>query len=256
MARRRDTVERGAIGRRSRSRLRLRRGKYARHRLGAGPDVAVDATLRAAAAGGRRRIDPDDLRRKIREHRVPLVVCFVVDNSYSVHAEHMVEKVKGLTLRLLEDATGHGDRVAVIAFKGGLAEATVALPPTRSATLARRRLEAVPLAGRTPLADALRRAGRLLRQEQRKRPSALPLVIAVTDGLPTAALRPGGDPLRDALAEARALRRAGIPCVVADAAPGGDAAGSCGRQLAAISAGRYLRLDELVIAGRESSVSS
>jgi magnesium chelatase subunit D len=224
----------------------LHRGKYSRHRLGLGPDVAVDATLRAAAGRGSRVIEPADVRARIREHAVPLMVCFVVDNSYSIHAERMVEKVKGLAIRLLEDATHRGDRVALVAFKGGIAEASVVLPLTRSATLARRRLEGVPLSGQTPLADALRRARRLLRQEVRKRPNALPIVIAITDGLPTAALRPGGDALADVLGEARLLRRAGIPCVVADAAPEGETAGSCGPALAEASGGRYLRLNELV----------
>jgi magnesium chelatase subunit D len=95
-------------------------------------------------------------------------------------------------------------------------EATVALPLTKSLALARRRLESVPLSGQTPLADALRLGRRLLRQELFKHPNAVPLLVAVTDGRPTVALRTGGDPLADALTEARRLRRAGVACVVAD----------------------------------------
>ena len=46
-----DKHERGAVGRRERSLVSLRRGKYSRHRLARRDDVdvAVDATLRAAA---------------------------------------------------------------------------------------------------------------------------------------------------------------------------------------------------------------
>ena len=243
---RRDRLERTAIGRRAHSRVSLRRGKYARHRLGGmGADIALDATLRAAAARARRQVDPEDLRRKIREHRAPLAVCFVVDNSYSVHAEHMVERVKGLILRLLEDAAHHGDKVALVAFKGGVPEATVALPLTRSATLAARRLEAVPLSGRTPLADALARARRLLRQELVKHPNAVPLVVAVTDGLPTEPNRPGGDPVGDTLAEARALRRAKIGCAVADATPPGSRTRRYARELAEAAGGVYLPFERL-----------
>jgi Mg-chelatase subunit ChlD len=224
-----------------------RTGKYARHRLEVrGSDVAADATLRAAAArGGPLRVDPGDLRGKLREHHSPLAVCIVVDNSYSLQADRLVEGVKGLALRLLEDATHRGDRVALVAFKGGVPEATVALPLTRSARLARRRLEAIPLSGRTPLADALARARRLLRQELRKRPNAHPLVVAVTDGLPTAPLRPGGDPLADVLSEARGLRRAGIPCVVVDAAPPLPVGPGCGPALAEATGGAYLRLEDV-----------
>ena len=191
-------------------------------------------------------VSPEDLRRKVREHRSPFSVCFVVDNSYSVHAERMVENVKGLVFRLLEDAAHHGDRVALVAFKGGLPEATVALPLTRSLALALRRLTAVPLSGRTPLADALLRARRLLQQDARKRPNAVPITVVVTDGLPTVALRPGGDPLADVVAEARELRRAGVFCVVGDAArPGRGAAASCGRAIADASGGLHVPIAEL-----------
>ena len=186
---------------------------------------------------------PDDLRGKIREHRSPLAVCLVVDNSYSLHADRLVETVKGIAWRMLDDAAHRGDRVALVAFKGGLPEATVALPLTRSLTRARRRLAEIPLAGRTPLADALVRARRLLRQELRKRPNAHPLVVCVTDGLPTAPLRVGGDPLADVLAEARMLRRSGIPCVVLDAsAP--DRPGF-GVALAEAAGGSHVALAEL-----------
>jgi magnesium chelatase subunit D len=226
----------------------LRRGKYSRHRLTGHADVAVDATLRAAAArgGSPLRVRPEDLRGKVREHASPLAVCFVLDNSYSVHAEQMAEKVKGLTLSLLEDAAGRGDRVAIVAFKGGLPEATVALQLTRSLSLATRRLEQIPLSGRTPLADALARARRLLRQELRKHPNALPLVVVVSDGLPTVPLRPGGDPLADVLAEGRALRRARIGCVVADCTPPDTRSRSCGAALAAAAGGTQLPFERLV----------
>lgn len=187
----------------------------------------------------------------MREHRSPFAVCFVVDNSYSVHAEQMVEKVKGLTFRLLDDATRRGDRVAIVAFKGGVPEATVALPLTPSATLALRRLRSVPISGRTPLADALAKAGRLLRQELFKHPNAYPLVVVVTDGLPTVPLRPGGDPLQDVLTEARGLRRARIACVVADAAPPATDGESCGSALAEAAGGVRLPFDQLTVAALE-----
>ena len=178
-------------------------------------------------------------------------MCFVVDNSYSVQAERMVEKVKGLTLRLLEDATHRGDRVALVAFKGGVPEATVALPLTRSLVRAVGQLERIPLSGRT-LADALLRARRLLRQELVRHPNAFPLVVCVTDGLPTEPLRMGGDPLDDALAEARALRLARIGLVVPDATSREDHAKSCGPALAAAAGGLHLDFDELTSGALES----
>jgi Mg-chelatase subunit ChlD len=245
--RRLDRLERARLGRRARSFVGRRRGKYTRHRLArpGDTDIALDATVRAAAVRSGRapvRVRGEDLRRRLREHRSPFSVCFVVDNSWSVHAERMVEKVKGVVFELLEDATRRGDKVALVAFKGGVPEATVALPLTPSSALARRRLEQIPLSGQTPLADALRRARLLLRAELVRHPNAVPLVIVVSDGLPTAPLRPGGDPVGDVLAEARALRRGRIGCVVAEvAAP----EAGCAEALARESGGERLPIERL-----------
>lgn len=247
-----DRVERGAIGRRNRSLVALRRGKYSRPRIAGrlDRDVALDATLRAAAVRAGRRSQPfaiatEDVRRKLREHRVPLEVCFVVDNSYSLHADRLVEQVKGLVFRLLEDAAARGDRVSVVAFKSGVPEATVALRPTRSLRLAAECLRRVPLSGRTPLAGALELAGRIVRQELHKRPNARPLVVCVTDGLPNVPLRRGRDPLGDVLAQGRALRRARIGCVVVDAVAPGRAAESCGPALAEAAGGVHLPIEDV-----------
>jgi Mg-chelatase subunit ChlD len=245
--RRLDRIERARLGRRARSFVGRRRGKYSRHRL-ARPgdhDLALDATLRAALVRAGRapvEITRDDLRRKIREHRSPFSVCFVVDNSWSVHAERMVEKVKGVVFELLEDATRRGDKVSLVAFRGGVAEATVALPPTSSRARARRRLEDIPLSGQTPLADALRRARLLLRGELLRHPNAVPLVVVVSDGLPTVPVRRGADPVADLLAEGRTLRRARIGCVVAEVA---EPEHGCAAALAEASGGTRLPLSAL-----------
>jgi magnesium chelatase subunit D len=238
----RDSLERSRPGRRARSLVATKKGKYTGHRLARhdDTDIAFDATVRAAVSRGRHRIRAEDLQRKVRHHRSPFAVCFVLDNSWSIHAERMVEKAKGLVFRLLEDATGNGDRVALVAFRGGVPEATVALPLTRSLPLAYRRLREVPLSGQTPLADALRRGRILLRQELSKHPNAVPLVVAVTDGLATRPLRPDGDPTADALAEARALRRARVPVVVADTGPEGRAS-----EIAAASGGVWMPAEQL-----------
>ena len=247
----RDRVERGALGRRARSLVDRSAGKYSRHRRveRRDRDIAVDATLRTAARRSGRarselRVEAGDLQRKIREHHAPLAVCIVLDNSYSLHAERMVERVKGLAFHLLQDATGRGDRVALVAFAGGRPEAVVALPLTASVRLAADRLERVPLSGRTPLADALRRARLVLRAEMLKRPTAVPLVVIVSDGLPTQPLRAGGDPVADALEEARLMRRAHLRCVVIDAS-GPASPRSCAALLAEASGGVRVRFADV-----------
>lgn len=154
----------------------------------------------------------------------------------------MIERAKGVVLRLLEDATTRGDRIALVAFKSGLPEATVVLPSTSSLSLAYKRLRRIPLSGQTPLADGLRRARILLRQELFKHPNAVPLVVVVTDGLPTVPLARGRDALGDTLAEAHRLRRERILCVVADTAP---KSGGAAAEIARAAGGEHLLLEQL-----------
>lgn len=188
----------------------------------------------------------DDLRWKLREHRAPLSVVLVLDNSYSLRAEQMVEAAKGLALALVADTARHGDRVSLVTFQGGAPRAVVALPLTRSAVLAQERLARVPLAGRTPLADGLRRGGLLLHQDRIRNAHAVPLLVAITDGLPTVPLRGGGDAVTDTLEQGRALRRAGVPVVVADTTPRERSGTGCCVELAEAAGGTILSFEDLV----------
>jgi magnesium chelatase subunit D len=212
--------------------------------------VAVDATIRAAAVRSGREdravaVASEDVRRKVRASRVPFDVCFVVDNSYSLQAEALVETVKGLAFRLLEDAVGRSDRVALVAFRSGVPRATVVLRPTGSLRLASERLREIPLSGRTPLAHSLQLARQVLQQETFKRANARPIVVMITDGEPNVPLRTGGDARADALAQAAELRRARIPLVVIEANRPGHAGGGFGRELAATARGLHLPIGEV-----------
>jgi len=93
--------------------------------------------------------------------------------------------------------------------------------------------------------EAVEIVDRLLRQERFKHQNAVPVLVAVTDGLPTVPLRLGGDPLADVVAEGRALRRAKVACIVVDASRPGAAQASCGHELARASGGVRLPLTEL-----------
>jgi Mg-chelatase subunit ChlD len=129
-----------------------------------------------------------------------------------------------------------------VAFRGGLPEATVVLPFTSSLAAATRRLRKIPLAGQTPLADALRRARILLRQELSKHPNAVPLVVCVTDGEATIPLRRGSDPSRDAVSEGQSLGRGRIGLVVADTS---DGARGCAADIARAAGGLRIPVADL-----------
>ncbi|GEM_PF-1927263 len=253
--RRRPPELRAASGLRDTAIVHRRRGKYTRPRFPHNgiEDVALDATLRAAAAravgqgGGKLEVQPEDLRERLRRHRSPYAIAFIVDNSWSIHVEKTLERVKAVVLDLLRDAYHHHDRVALVAFRHSRKpDATVFLPPTSSLARAAARLRRIPVSGSTPLPDAIWKAHRLLSQERLKHRNAIPVLVVVTDGLPNVAIRQGDDPYDEVARLCRRLAWERIATLVVDTEPAGQEAGrsNC-RQMAALSRGRYLPLSRL-----------
>jgi magnesium chelatase subunit D len=202
----------GSGGRRSRS-----RGPGGRPagsvRTAAAPDLT--ATLRAAALarpGGPFTVTAGDLRRWLRRGRESNLVILLLDTSGSMAARRRSATVAAVALSLLRDSYRRRDRVALLTFRGR--EATVVVPPTRSAGLAAQRLTGLPTGGQTPLAAGLAAAGDLARREHWREPGRRPLLVVVTDGRATGS--------RDAVDRARqaARRLAGLPAVVVDAEDG------------------------------------
>jgi magnesium chelatase subunit D len=104
---------------------------------------------------------------------------FIVDASRSMGTCHRLASAKGALLGLLETAYRKRDRVALIVCAG--LQAILAVPPTRSARVAQRRLHGLPAAGRTPLAAGLEVARQLALREQRRSSQAISIIL-LSDG--------------------------------------------------------------------------
>ena len=194
---------------------------------GSGIDAA--ASVRAAAANGRDRIETRDLRQSVRSGSGEALVVFAVDASASMRPA--MAATKGVTLELLEGAYTERDSVAVVAFAGENAE--VLLPPTDSVTLAARHLKELPTGDRTPLPAGLRTTAEVI---DRADPDAA-VAVVVSDGRANADANPTAE-TRTA-AEALASTGARVVCVEA-----GDERGLL-EDVVSVTGGTLVGLDAL-----------
>jgi magnesium chelatase subunit D len=182
-----DRLKRTESGRRTKTASYGKSGRYVRSGFLNNRDVAVDATLRAAApfqnARGRKEvlvIRHEDLRFKEREKKMGHLVVFVVDGSGSMGAQKRMVETKGAVQSLLLDCYQKRDKVAFIVFRRNGSE--VVVPPTSSFERAAKRLREIPVGGRTPLSAGLLEAYKLVKRTELQRPRTRCLVVLVTDG--------------------------------------------------------------------------
>lgn len=238
-------VGEGAPGKRSRARARTGRVVRSSTVDGSGLHL-VDTLMNAAphqAARGRSGpgllLTAADLRKAVREGKESNLVLFVVDASGSMAAQKRMSAVSGAVISLLRDAYQRRDKVGVVTFRGQGAE--VALPPTTSVDAAATRLKKMRTGGRTPLADGLLKAHRVLEIERLRDPRKRPLVVLLTDGRATSSGL-GGDPTKDALKAAGLLEQTAV--VVVDCEQGHVRLGLAQKISEALQ-GTCVRLDQL-----------
>ena len=220
----RDRAERKGSGRRSRTKSGANKGRYAsftQQKTRSSRDLALDATLRAAAPfqAGRDHslcavaLKDSDLRYKVREDHIGATVIFAVDASGSMGAQKRMKAAKDAILSMLMDSYQKRDKVGLVAFRKDGAETLMDI--TSSVDLAEKSLQQLPTGGRTPLAEGIYRAWQMFKARRLKDPDMLPILVLVTDGRANKPLW-SGDAVEDALKAAALIKADGIHSVVID----------------------------------------
>ncbi|ETA67664.1 MAG: magnesium chelatase subunit [Methanolobus sp.] len=187
-------------GRRAEVLTKSKRGRYVRYRMPGEKitDIAIAPTVRAAAhhaKDGKIEIKKGDIREKVRRRRISSLINIVFDTSGSMDESDKVQITTSVVLALLKDAYQRRDRVSLVTYSGRSGE--LVLPFTSSVEAAKRYLEKVPFGGTTPMASGMLRGLDTLIREVKKEPSAVPIMILVTDGTANSPLHLGGNIRRE-----------------------------------------------------------
>lgn len=184
-------------------------------------DIAIDATLRAAATrgcnpGNGLDVLPEDIRVKLRRRKCGASIVFVVDASASMGAMQRLEAARQAIMSLLVEAYQKRDRVGLVVFKDDAAQ--LVLSPTSSKALAARLLTELSPGGTTPLSHGLSLGCRVLERELSRTPRPFPVLVLISDGGGNVTMG-SSDPMSEALGIAREIRERGTSSVILDSAP-------------------------------------
>ena len=219
-----------------------------------GKTLSIIDTLRAAvpwqrvrraeilAAGktiplGKIMIRKEDFRIKRYQERTQTLTMFIVDASGS-SAMHRLAEAKGAVELLLAECYIRRDQVAVMSFRGSVAE--LILAPTRSLVKAKRALSGLPGGGGTPLSRAIDESFEIASVSMRK--GLTPTLVFLTDG--RANIAKDGSPgrpkaMKDAQQSARAASYYSFKSLWIDTSP---QARDEGKAMAALLGSMYLPL--------------
>jgi Mg-chelatase subunit ChlI/Mg-chelatase subunit ChlD len=182
--------ERGAYaGRRAQAVTTLHRGKPYGWKFPHGKpvDVHLPATIREAARKQKNREKPaetclrinlEDVREKLRLHKAPLTMVFVVDLSGSMLLN--MDAIREALLNLHRDAYRYRDRVGIVALKD--TGAVVVQHPITNLRVVANKLLSLRISGFTPLAAGMIKAWEILKEAKRREPSTVPVMVIITDG--------------------------------------------------------------------------
>lgn len=212
-------------GRRAEVLTKSKRGRYVRYRMPGEKitDIAIAPTVRAAAfhaKDGKLEILKGDIREKVRRRRISSLITVVFDTSGSMDEHDKIMITKGVVVALLKDAYQRRDRVSLVTYSGRSSQ--LVLPFTSSVEAAKRYLEKVPFGGTTPMAAGMLVGLDTMLREVKKEPSAVPILVLVTDGTANCSLHLGGNIRREILQVCKQIASHHVNMLLVDISPTGS----------------------------------
>ena len=222
------------------------------------PSIITSLVNRGKSEGKPRiKLKPSDLRIWVRQGRSSVTLILIADASFSTY--HFLPAVSKSLSIVYRDAYRNRDRLGVIAFQKNSAQ--IMNHPTNNLRVALGNLTRLTPSGFTPLADGLRKALQVFKQEKRRSPNFIPFAVLISDCFPEPLTHKYADLLEEpayleALKISKDFRREKIPIVVINPAHGksksGDLFGGSklGMKIAHISNGTYYGIPEKEIPSR------
>lgn len=171
-----------------------KKGKYIKSKFSNSfEDIAIDATIRAAALRKRNRtkdfpssrkesfgIKKEDIKEKIRKHGFKAAIVVVIDISGSMVSEEKLNRIKIILQKTITNVHINKDKLAVVGFKGKDYE--IIIPNTKRPFSFLNILQKISIGGTTPMAAGLSKAFEISKQEVKKG-EYLPMIIVLSDGV-------------------------------------------------------------------------
>ncbi|MEW5692140.1 MAG: putative cobaltochelatase [Candidatus Hydrogenedentota bacterium] len=260
-----DKEPKTGTGRRSTTTSNTRQGRYTRSRNANGKveDIAIDATIRAAAPHQISRqsivhspqqdrgpstvnsgliIKQQDIQNKVRARKIGSTIVFILDSSGSMGVNQRMIETKGAILSLLIDSYQKRDRVGLVAFKGDSAE--VVLNPTSSVEMAKKTLESLPTGGKTPLSKGLMQGFKVIQNELNRDKNIKPVLVLISDGKANVSMSQNIDAFSESIRVAEQIKSSGIKSIVIDTENGFLRFEKL-KQLSEVMCAAYYRLENL-----------
>ena len=232
-----------------------RNGKYIKSRVpnGGYPDIAFDATIRAAAPYQQKRQKPgdggvklekQDIREKVRQKQISSTFLFLLDTSGSLIIRNRMSKVKAAMISMLSTHYVKRDRVGLMTFNEERID--LILQPTRAVEQLEPIIDAIAVGQGTPLSAALIKVYEYMMPYTLKHPDEKCHIVLITDGKATQAMDSYKDPIKEALEISKMVNIPNSDWIVIDSGLG-YTKNDIPKMLAENLHGKFFLLDDLEV---------